>query len=77
MVNVYSSYNVILGRPTLTTLKAVTSIPHLKMKIPIDFGVGVVRGGQKISRQCYVHTLFSSEDKTKEIVAEPQKGKNR
>lgn len=75
MVNVHSSYNTILGRPVLTALKAITSILHLKIKFPTDFGVGKVRGDQKISRQCYVHTMFSSDDKVKDVTLESQKGK--
>lgn len=62
----HSSYNDITGRPALMALKVVTSIHHLKMKFSTDFGVGEVCRDQKIFRQCYVHTLFSSEDKNKE-----------
>lgn len=38
VVNVTSSYNAILGRATLSVLKAVTSIPHLKMKFSLISG---------------------------------------
>lgn len=44
VVKVASSYNAILGRPMLTAIMAVTSIPHLKMKFPTPDGVGVVSG---------------------------------
>lgn len=50
VVNAASSYNVILGRTMLSTLKAVTSIPHLKMKFPMKFRVGEVIGDQAIAR---------------------------
>jgi len=48
-----SAYNVILGRPALNELRAVTSTPHLCMKFPTDAGVGVVRRDQRSSRLCY------------------------
>ena len=36
-----SSYNAIIGRPTLVAMKAVTSIYHLCLKFPTPRGVGV------------------------------------
>jgi hypothetical protein len=48
-----SAYNAIFGRTAQAELKAVTSIPHLKMKFPTDEGVGEVRGEQKAARNCY------------------------
>ena len=35
-----STYNAILGRPTLNSWKAVTSTYHLMIKFLIDYGVG-------------------------------------
>ena len=40
------SYNTIIGRPTLNSWKAVTSIYHLSVKFPIEYGVGQVQGDQ-------------------------------
>lgn len=54
VVNAISSYNAILGRTTLTDVKAITSIPHLNIKFPTEFGVGEVCGDQRTSRQCYI-----------------------
>lgn len=39
-----SSYNVIIGRPTLNCWKAATSTYYLKVKFPTKQGVGVIRG---------------------------------
>lgn len=39
VVHVNSYCNVILNRTTLPALKEITSIPHLKMKFPINFGI--------------------------------------
>ncbi|XP_017245343.1 uncharacterized protein LOC108217003 [Daucus carota subsp. sativus] len=46
VINASCSYNAILGRTTLSALRAVTSIPHLKMKFPTEYGVGEVKGDQ-------------------------------
>lgn len=37
-----SSYNAIIGQPKLNKIWEVTSAYHLKMKFPIDTGVGEV-----------------------------------
>ena len=38
------SYNVIIGRPTLNRWKAATSTYYLKVKFPMENGVGEVKG---------------------------------
>ena len=48
-----SSYNVIIGRPTLNRWKAVTSTYCLKVKFPTENGVGEVKGDQVLARKCY------------------------
>ena len=44
IVHCSSSYNAIIGRPTLNSLKAVTSTYHLSIKFPTEYGVGQVQG---------------------------------
>ena len=44
-----SSYNVIIGRPTLNGWKATTSTYCLKVKFPTDNGVGDVKGDQVLA----------------------------
>ena len=39
-----SSYNAIIGRPTLNSWKAVTSIYHLSVKFPTEYKIGQVQG---------------------------------
>ena len=40
VVDCSSSYNAIIGRPTLNSWKVVTSTYHLSIKFPTDYGVG-------------------------------------
>lgn len=48
-----SIYNAVLGRPTLHQMRAVPSTYYQVMKFPTPGGVGVIRGEQLISRECY------------------------
>jgi hypothetical protein len=43
LVDIPLLYNIIMGRVALNELRAITSIPHLKTKFPIEGGVGEVR----------------------------------
>lgn len=61
VINATSTYNAIIGRTTLAALKAITSIPYLKMKFPTEFGVGEVREDQQASRQCYLGNAIPRE----------------
>ena len=42
VVDCSSSYNAIIGRPTLNSWKAVMSTYHLSVKFPMKYGVGQV-----------------------------------
>ena len=50
VVDCLSSYNAIIGRPTLNSWKAVTSTYHLLVKFPTEHGVGQVQGDQLAAR---------------------------
>ena len=75
LVDQPSTYNAIIGRPTLNALRAVVSTYHLAMKFPAGEQVGEVRGNQAESRECYsmstrvaekqkvVNTVFHLEEK--------------
>ena len=54
VVNCSSTYNAILGRPTLNSWKAVTSTYHLIIKFPTNYEVGELRGNQVAAHECYV-----------------------
>ncbi|XP_075636588.1 uncharacterized protein LOC142608800 [Castanea sativa] len=57
VVDCSSTYNAILGRPTLNLWKAVTSTYHLMIKFPIDYGVEELREDQVATRKCYIAML--------------------
>ena len=59
-----SSYNVILGRPTLNQLKAANSTYCLKVKFPTPHGIGEVCGDQLLARECYQVVLATKENHT-------------
>ena len=54
VVDYLSSYNTIIGRPTLNLWKTITSTYHLMIKFPTDYGIGELRGDQVAACECYV-----------------------
>ena len=61
VVNCLSSYNAIIGRPTLNSWKVVTSTYHLLVKFPTKHGVGQTQGDQLAARECYLAMLVMAE----------------
>jgi len=58
VVNANSAYNILLGRPALNRLRAVSSTRHMKMKLPDLSGeVIVIRSDQEEARKCYENSL--------------------
>lgn len=54
MLNVASPYNIIIGRPTFSTLEAALSTLYLTLKYPLQNGrVWVRKGDQGLARKCY------------------------
>ena len=53
IVDTPSAYNVLLGRPSLNAIKAIPSAYHMVIKFPTTNGVGMVRGYQRVARECY------------------------
>ncbi|GKU90476.1 hypothetical protein SLEP1_g4466 [Rubroshorea leprosula] len=47
VVKIASSFNVVIGRPTLTEIRAVVSQSHLCMKFPTPMGIATLRGNQE------------------------------
>ena len=58
VVNANSAYNILLGRPTLNRLRAVSSTRHMKMKLPDLSGkVIVIKSDQEEAQKCYENSL--------------------
>ena len=53
IVDAPSAYNMLLGRPSLNTIRAIPSAYHMVIKFPTTNGVGMVQGNQLIARECY------------------------
>jgi len=57
VVNCSSTYNAIIGRPTLNSWKTITSTYHLMIKFPKEYGLGKLRGDQVAACECYIAML--------------------
>ncbi|XP_020208608.1 uncharacterized protein LOC109793553 [Cajanus cajan] len=58
VVHANTSYNILLGRPSINTLRAIVSTPDLCMKFPSRDGqVITVHADQKTTRECYLSSL--------------------
>ncbi|XP_075659025.1 uncharacterized protein LOC142628875 [Castanea sativa] len=64
VVDCPSSYNMIIGRPTLNRWKSATSTYCLKVKFPIENGVGEVKRDKILARECYQIVLAAKENHT-------------
>ena len=53
IIDAPSAYNMLLGRPSLNAIKVIPSSYHMMIKFPTVSGVGMVRGDQRVSRECY------------------------
>ena len=61
VVDAPSAYNTLLGRPSLNSIRAIPSAYHLVVKFPTENGTGMVRGDQRIARECYMASMRSKE----------------
>ncbi len=48
-----SPYNVIISRPWIHGMKAVSSTYHQTIKFPTPWGVQEIRGDQEMAKECY------------------------
>ena len=49
-----SAYNMLLGRPSLNSIRAIPSAYHMVVKFPTKNKVEMVRGDQRLARECYL-----------------------
>ncbi|XP_024027821.1 uncharacterized protein LOC112093493 [Morus notabilis] len=52
-----SQYNVVIGRPTLQAMRAITSVYHQKVKFPTPNGVGEMKSNRYEARVAYSNAL--------------------
>ena len=57
IVDAPSAYNMLLGRPSLNAIKAIPSAYHMIIKFPTIHGVRMVRGDQRVARECYTASM--------------------
>ena len=81
VVDAPSAYNMLLGRPSLNAIKVVPSAYHMMIKFPTVSGVGMVRGDQRVARECYsasvkqkaIDNIYLEElDKCDEVLTRPE-----
>ena len=81
IVDAPSAYNMLLGKPSLNTIKAIPSTYHMMIKFPTVSGVGMVRGDQRVARECYsasmkqkaVDNIYLDElDMRDEVLTQPE-----
>ncbi|GKV17274.1 hypothetical protein SLEP1_g27803 [Rubroshorea leprosula] len=79
IVKMESAFNAIIGRATLCELKAVISQPHLCMEFPTPYGIGVLKGNQKMTRTCYHDTFKKAKpiDPVETVPLDPEEQKKR
>ena len=57
VVDVFSPYTAIMGRPWLHSLGAVSSTLHQKVKYPSEGQVLEIVGSQSMARQCLIASI--------------------
>ena len=66
VVDAPSAYNMLLGRPSLNAIKAIPSGYHMIIKFPTMHGVGMVRGDQRVARECYTTSMKQKSGRQRE-----------
>ncbi|GKV04476.1 hypothetical protein SLEP1_g16631 [Rubroshorea leprosula] len=73
VVKMASSFNIVIGRPTLTEIRAIVSQSHLCMKFPTPMGIATLRGNQEMARHCYITSVTQptkGKDQTPEAISQ-------
>ena len=62
VVNSFSPYTAILGRPWIHAMGAIPSTLHMKVKFRTKQGVATIRGNQKVAWQCLIATAHWKDE---------------
>ncbi|KAL0433427.1 UNVERIFIED_CONTAM: hypothetical protein Slati_2677000 [Sesamum latifolium] len=57
VVDAPSSYNIIIGRPSLNSFRAVVSTVHMKLKFPAYREIGEEKGDCRLAKECHANIL--------------------
>ena len=72
VVDCSSSYNAIIGRPTLNSWKVVTSTYHLSVKFTTECEIGQAQGDRLAARECYL-AMMALDEQVQTISIEEKK----
>ena len=81
IVDAPSAYNMLLGKPSLNAIKAIPFAYHMMIKFPTVSRVRMVRGDQRVARECYsasmkqnaVENVYMDElDMCDEVLTRPE-----
>ena len=75
VLNSYSPYNAILGRPWLHKMRAVPSTLHQKLRFPTPKGVMEIRGDQVAAKQCLIAAAYQKSVAAQ--ISEQSRGSNK
>ena len=62
VVDAPSAYNMLLGKPSLNAIKSISSAYHMMIKFTTVRGVGMVRGDQRVAKECYSASVNQKAD---------------
>lgn len=65
IIDIASPYIAIIGGPTLFSLGAIISAPHMKVKFPTPYGLGELRSDTNSSHLCYSTSLSLAQTRPK------------
>ena len=71
VVNAFSPYTAILGRPWIHAIGAVPSTLHQKIKFPTKDGVAIFQTNQKMARKCLVAAINHEIEQNDQVDWEP------
>ena len=66
VVDSFSLYTAILGRPWIHAMEAIPLTLYMKVKFRMEQGVATVRGNQKVARQCLIMAAHWKDEQTKQ-----------
>jgi hypothetical protein len=75
VLNAFSPYNAILGRPWLHRMGAVPSTLHQRLRFPTPQGVMEIMGDQLAAKQCLVAAIKQKHQQLQETKEGPEGGK--